>query len=73
MPRGRLSQPTLTQAEFAAKWRGVTTKEKQARVAVAADLWVPAVNNWGRLGRWTFLEVTHMETAAELIRSRYLT
>jgi hypothetical protein len=33
-----LSQPTLTPAEFAAKWRGVTTKVKQAKVAVAADL-----------------------------------
>ena len=46
-------------------------REKQAKVA-AANLWVPAVNNWGRLGRRTFLEVTHMENAAELSRSRYL-
>jgi type III restriction enzyme len=51
---------------------GEAKKEKKAKVAAAADLWVPAVNNWGGLGRWAFLEVTHMENAAELIRSRFL-
>ena len=51
---------------------GEAKKEKQAKVAAAADLWVPAVNNWGGLGRWAFLEVTHMENAAELLRSRFL-
>jgi len=51
---------------------GEAKKEKQAKVAAAADLWVPAVNNWGGLGRWAFLEVTHMENAADLIRSKYL-
>ena len=52
---------------------GEAKKEKQAKVATAADLWIPAVNNWGGLGRWAFLEVTHMENAADLIRSRFLT
>ena len=51
---------------------GEAKKEKQAKVAVAADLWVPAINNWGGLGRWAFLEVTHMENAADLPRSRFL-
>ncbi len=51
---------------------GETKKEKQAKVAAAADLWVPAVNNWGGLGRWAFLEVSHMENAADLIRSKFL-
>ncbi len=51
---------------------GETKKEKQAKVAAAGDLWVPAVNNWGGLGRWAFLEVSHMENAADLIRSRFL-
>ena len=50
---------------------GEAKKEKQAKVAAAADLWVPAINNWGGLGRWAFLEVTHMENAADLIRSRF--
>jgi type III restriction enzyme len=49
---------------------GEAKKEKLAKTAAAADLWVPAINNWGGLGRWAFLEVTHMENAAELIRAR---
>lgn len=51
---------------------GEAKKEKQAKVAAAADLWVPAVSNWGGLGRWAFLEVTHMENAADLIRATFL-
>jgi type III restriction enzyme len=51
---------------------GEAKKEKQAKVAAAADLWVPAVNNWGGLGRWGFLEVTHMENAADHIRSKFI-
>jgi type III restriction enzyme len=52
---------------------GELKKEKQAKASTAKDLWVPAVNNWGGLGRWDYLEVTHMENAADLIRSRFLT
>jgi len=48
------------------------TQAKQAKVAAARDLWVPAVNHWGGLGRWAFLEVSHMEDAADLIRARLL-
>jgi type III restriction enzyme len=51
---------------------GEAKKEKQAKVSVAAELWIPAVNNWGGLGRWAFLEVTHMENAADLIRAKFI-
>jgi type III restriction enzyme len=51
---------------------GEAKKVKQAKVAAASDLWIPAVNNLGGLGRWAFLEVTHMEDAADLIRSRFV-
>jgi type III restriction enzyme len=51
---------------------GERKKEKQAKVAAAADLWIPAVNNWGGLGRWAFLEVSHMENAADLLRARFI-
>ena len=51
---------------------GEVKKEKQAKVAAAGDLWIPAVNNWGGLGRWAFLEVSHVENAADLIRSTFL-
>jgi type III restriction enzyme len=32
--------------------------EKVAKAATARTLWVPAVNNHGGFGRWTFLEIT---------------
>jgi type III restriction enzyme len=51
---------------------GEAKKEKQAKVAAARDLWVEAVNGWGGLGRWAFLEVSHMENAADLIREKFL-
>jgi len=34
------------------------TKDKEAKVATAKDLWVPAVNNHGGFGRWEFIEIT---------------
>ena len=37
---------------------GDKKKDKEAKVATARTLWVPAVNNHGGLGRWTFVEVT---------------
>lgn len=38
MGEGVLSQPTLTPAEFAAKWRGVTTTEKASSQSHFIDL-----------------------------------
>ena len=52
---------------------GEAKKEKQAKVAAAEHLWTVAVNNWGGLGRWAFLEVTDPWDAGNLIRSRVLT
>jgi type III restriction enzyme len=48
---------------------GQFRREKAAKAATAIDLWVPAVNNHGRLGRWSFLEVTDPWDAANLIRA----
>ena len=36
---------------------GQRKKEKEAKVQTAKTLWVPAVNNLGTFGRWTFLEI----------------
>ena len=51
---------------------GEAKKEKQAKVATAEHLWVPAVNNWGGAGRWAFLEVTDPWDAGNLIREKFL-
>lgn len=36
---------------------GERDKEKEAKVATARTLWVPAVNNAGTWGRWAFIEI----------------
>ncbi len=51
---------------------GEAKKEKQAKVATAENLWIPAVNNWGGAGRWAFLEVTDPWDAGNLIREKFL-
>ena len=37
---------------------GERKKEKEAKIATARTLWMPAVNNHGGFGRWAFLEIT---------------
>jgi type III restriction enzyme len=51
---------------------GEAKKQKQAKTAAAEHLWIEAVNNWGGLGRWAFLEVTDPWDAERLVRSRFL-
>jgi type III restriction enzyme len=48
---------------------GEAKKEKAAKVATAKDFWVPAVNNNGSFGRWSFLEVSDPWDATKLIRA----
>lgn len=47
---------------------GEKRKEKEAKVATAATLWVPAVNNHGGFGRWAFIEVTDPWRTRTLLR-----
>ena len=51
---------------------GEARKDKQTKVAAAQHLWIPAVNNWGGLGRWAFLEVTDPWDAKNLIEALFL-
>jgi type III restriction enzyme len=48
---------------------GEMKKEKEAKVATARQLWVPAVNNHGGFGRWAFVEVTDPWRAKSLLRA----
>ena len=43
-------------------------KDKEAKVATARTLWVPAVNNNGDYGRWAFLEIRDPWNAMNAIR-----
>lgn len=47
---------------------GEKKKDKAAKVATARTLWVPAVNNHGGFGRWSFLEVSDPWDAEGTIR-----
>lgn len=51
---------------------GEAKKQKQAKVATAENFWTVAVNNWGGLGRWAFLEVTDPWDAEHPLRAKYL-
>jgi type III restriction enzyme len=48
---------------------GEKKKDKAAKVATARNLWVPAVNNSGRFGRWSFLEIEDIWDAVNHIRN----
>ncbi len=48
---------------------GVPKKEKEAKVATAKTLWVPAVNNHGNFGHWAFIEITDPWDAQNTIRA----
>jgi type III restriction enzyme len=48
---------------------GQKKKDKEAKVATARDLWVPAVNNHGGFGRWAFVEIADPWDAIRIIQS----
>ena len=48
---------------------GEKKKDKEAKVATARTLWVPAVNNHGGFGRWAFIEIADPWNAANTIRA----
>ena len=45
-------------ATVVAEVSGEDREDKAAKTAAARDLWVPAVNNHGGFGRWSFVEIT---------------
>ena len=47
---------------------GEKKKDKEAKVSTARTLWVPAVNNHGRFGRWAFVDVSDPWDAQNFIR-----
>jgi len=48
---------------------GEAKPQKAAKVETARSLWVPAVNNDGRFGRWAFLEISDPWDAKDTIRA----
>jgi len=48
---------------------GKKDKDKEAKVATARNLWVPAINNHGGFGRWDFMEIEDPWDAVTKIRT----
>jgi type III restriction enzyme len=48
---------------------GFRRRDKQAKTDTMERLWVPAINNHGRFGRWGFVELTEVDDAAKTIRA----
>jgi len=48
---------------------GEPKPDKAAKVETARTLWVPAVNNDARFGRWAFLEISDPWDAKNTIRA----
>jgi type III restriction enzyme len=48
---------------------GEKKKDKASKVATARTLWVPAINNHGGFGRWTFVEIADPWDAQKVIRA----
>lgn len=48
---------------------GAGRRDKEHKVSTTRDLWIPAVNNHGELGRWRFIEVTDPWEAAGMIEA----
>ncbi len=47
---------------------GKKDEAKAIKVETARNLWVPAVNNYGKFGQWAFLEVQDIHETQNLIR-----
>jgi type III restriction enzyme len=48
--------------------KGFRGRDAQMKAATMQNLWVPAVNNDRRFGRWVFLEIRDIHDAERIIR-----
>jgi type III restriction enzyme len=48
---------------------GEKRKDKDAKVETAKNLWIPAINNHGGYGKWSFIEITDPWDSKKAIRS----
>jgi type III restriction enzyme len=53
--------------------KGYRRRDAAAKADTMKRLWVPAVNNHGGFGRWSFLELTEQYDAARAIRAHLAT
>jgi len=49
--------------------KGEPDERTNAKAAAAETQWIPAVNSWGALGRWGYLEITDPWDGIELVKA----
>ncbi len=49
---------------------GERREAKLVKAGTALNLWVPAINNWGKLGHWDYIEIHDPWTATDEIRTK---
>jgi len=64
-----LNLPDKSKLNLLIEVTGRKDDKKTTKIRVARDLWIPAVNNIGKFGRWAVLEVEDIHNTQNLIRS----
>lgn len=64
-----LEMPDKSKFNLLIEVTGKKDDKKKMKIKTARDLWVPAVNNFGKYGKWTILEVQDIHETQNLIRA----
>ncbi|MBU1089942.1 DEAD/DEAH box helicase family protein [Patescibacteria group bacterium] len=64
-----LEMPDKTKLNLLIEVTGKKDDKKKMKVKTTRDLWVPAVNNFGKYGKWAILEVQDIHETQNLIRA----
>ncbi len=66
----KIRTPEITQeVNLIVEVSGEKRKDKDAKVETAKNLWIPAINNHGGYGKWSFIEITDPWDSKKAIRS----
>jgi len=64
-----LEMPDKSKLNLLIEVTGKKDDKKKMKVKTARDFWVPAVNNFGKYGKWAILEVQDIHETQNLIRA----
>ena len=64
-----LEMPDKSKLNLLVEVTGKKDDKKKMKIKTAHDLWIPAVNNYGKIGKWAILEVQDIHETQNLIRA----
>ncbi|MDD3149366.1 MAG: DEAD/DEAH box helicase family protein [Candidatus Gastranaerophilales bacterium] len=64
-----IEMPDKSKLNLIIEVTGKKDDKKQMKIKTAHDLWVPAVNNFGKYGKWAILEIQDIHETQNLIRA----